>query len=224
MARLVPNPQALIEQLQRLLPHPSRPRTAPGPATEDRILDAALAAFTEDGIKATTMSRIARDAGISREWLYKHYRNRDAVVVAVTQREALRFIDGLAARAFQSDDLADAVMDAFVYAVEFLRDHELLQRVLTSEADVLSPRMILDATPVLGIAIQAGAGYLSALGDVEPERALLAAETIVRLAATITFAPRGSVDLHDPDELRRYARVMIPAILAATPSRSPLPQ
>jgi AcrR family transcriptional regulator len=220
MPRLVRSPQALIEQLLRLvpIPHPlaASPGPAPGPGTEERILDAALAAFSAHGIRATTMSQLARDVGISREWLYKHFRNRDAVVLSVTQREVLRFIDGLAHRAYDSDHVEGAVIEAFVYSVEFLRDHALLQRVLDSEADLLSLRMVLDAAPIVGIAVQTFAGYLSAVGDLPPEEAALVADTLVRLVGTITLVPRSAVDLHDPALLRRYAAAVVPAVLASS--------
>ena len=63
MARLVPNPQVL-DQLRRLV-SPAAPGRRDEPASVERILDAAHAAFAESGVGATTMTRIARDAGVS---------------------------------------------------------------------------------------------------------------------------------------------------------------
>jgi AcrR family transcriptional regulator len=54
------------------------------------------------------MSSIAAEAGLSREWLYRHFPNRDAVVAGVAQRELRRFIDGLAIRATDHTDVVDA--------------------------------------------------------------------------------------------------------------------
>jgi hypothetical protein len=110
--------------------------------------------------------------------------------------------------------LAGALTEAFVYSVEFLRDHPVLKRVLTSEGDTLSPRLLTGAQPVVGIAVRACAGYLNVLADLQPNEATLVAETLVRIVATIIVAPTGSLDLHDPDELRRYAAVVVPAVLA----------
>jgi AcrR family transcriptional regulator len=208
-----------------VLPHPPhhgrRPSPDPGPGTEERIIDAALAAFTERGIRGTTMSQVAQDAGISREWLYRHFRNRDALAVAVLRREAVRFIDGLAARAFRSDDVTEAVTDAVVYAVEFLRDHALLQRILRAEPDALTPAVLRDAAPVVGVAVQTGAGYLTALTDLTVEEATVVAETLVRLVGSTAVAPVGALDLHDPDQLRRYASAVVPAVLATATAHRP---
>lgn len=221
MARLIPHPQALIDQLLRLVIHPTPREPAGSTTTDERILDAALAGFTAHGIRATTMSQIARDAHISREWLYKRFPNRNAIVLAVTRREAVRLIDGLVVHVAEMHDVDEAATEAFVFAIEFLRDHALLQRVLTSETDALGPTLV-DAGPVVGIAVQTAAGYLSALGNLRPEDATVAAETIVRLAASIVLAPKGTLDLHDPVQLRRYARAAIPAILTVR-SGSPVP-
>jgi AcrR family transcriptional regulator len=214
MPKLVPSPQAIIDRLQRLLPLPVAERSPIGPTTEERILDAALAGFASRGVKATTMSQLARDTGISREWLYKHFRNRDAVLIAVAHRELFRFIDGLAKRAYDAEDVSGAVIDAFVYSVEFLRDHELLQRVLTTEPEIVNPQLVRRALPTVGLAVQAASSYLVALGF-DGDQAAVIAETLVRLVATITFAPKGQLDLHHSPALRAYASTIVPALLRA---------
>lgn len=106
----------------------------------------------------------------------------------------------------------------FVYAVEYLRDHALLQRVVRSETDVLNPRLLNSVTPIATLAVDAGAAYLANLGDLEPQRAAMLAETLVRLVGSSIVAPRGTLDLHDPDALRQYAGVMIPAVVEAAQS------
>lgn len=221
MPRTFRTPQELIEPILRFVA-PSSGREPAGPSTEQRILDAALAAFTEHGVRATTMATVARDAGVSREWLYKLFANRDALVLAVTRREVASFIDGLAVRAFGSSDFTAAVTDVFVYAVEYLRDHALLQRVVWSETDVLSPRLLDGAPSLVALAVDAGAAYLANLGDMEPARAAMLAETLVRLVGSSIVVPRGALDLHDPETLRRYAEAMIPAVVAGAQS-APLP-
>ena len=219
MARLVPNPNELLEQLRRLVaPPPTRERDEP--TSVDRILDAAYAAFAESGIGATTMTRIARDANVSREWLYRQFANRDAVVVAVSQREVGRFIDGLAARAFGADDLDDAMVETFIYAVEFLRDHEVLRQVVRTEPDAITGQLLRGGTSIIGVAVTAGAGYLTALGGVPADQATTIAEVLVRLVATITLTPVAALDLHDPEQLRRFTETVVPGVIAAATERA----
>ena len=217
MSRLVPNPQALLEHLRRLA-SPSPPGGRDEPTSVERILDAAYASFAESGVGSTTMTRIARDAGVSREWLYRQFANKDAVVVALTHREVGRFIDGLAVRAFGADDLDSAMVETFVYAVEFLRDHDLLRRVLRNEPEAITGQLLHEGAPLIGVAVQAGAGYLTALGGLPSDQAVIVAEVLVRLVATVTLAPNGALDLHDPDQLRRFATTVVPGVLAAATS------
>lgn len=218
MARALPTPQQLVEPLRRLLAPPAPAREKDGPTTGERILDAALAAFTAHGVRATTMTTVAKQAGISREWLYKFFANKDALVLAVTKREAVAFIDGLATRAGQDDDFTEAVTEVFVFAVEFLRDHQLLQRVLRSETDVLTAGTLGGVRPLLRQAIALAAGYLGALGGLEPEAAAMLAETMVRLIGSTIAVPEGVLDLHDPEVLRRYAATTVPAVVSAARS------
>jgi AcrR family transcriptional regulator len=216
MVKRIATPQALVDQVLRLLPHHPTP---PAPAAaETRILDAAQAAFTRHGIRATTMSQIAKDAGISREWLYKHFHNREAVVLGVVRREVLGFIGSLAVRAAEARDFDAAVVDAFVFSVEFLRDHPLLQQVLHTEPESVTPRLLASSSPALTLIVETSAGYIRSIGGLDQRQSTVLAETLVRVVATITLAPRGALDLHDPDQLRRYASAFVPAMVHAARS------
>lgn len=223
MARRAPNPQEILDQLRRLIPTHAVDRAKPEPTSTERILDAALAAFSQDGVRSVTMSRIARDAGVSREWLYRKFNNREGLIIAVAQREVSRFIDGLALRAPPTVGLDDAMVDTFVYAVEYLRDHELLQRVLQDEPDVITGRLLSDGRPVMTLAVTAAASYLSALSDLDDTSAMIIADALVRIITVIVFIPVGPLDLHDPDELRRYARTVVPSVIAGARSATAQP-
>ena len=161
------------------------------------------------------MSSIARATGISREWLYKHYRNRGAVVIAVTTREVSRFIDGLAAHVTQYDDVEGMITESVAYAVEFHRAHALLQRVIRNEPEILTAVLLDPGGSVLATAVDVSAAYLTALAPLEPEQSVVLAETLVRLVLAITIAPYGRLDLRNPDELRNFARQVVRALLAA---------
>jgi AcrR family transcriptional regulator len=52
----------------------------------DRLLDAALALFNEDGYEKTTMEGIARAAGASTKTIYSRYENKAALLTAVVRR------------------------------------------------------------------------------------------------------------------------------------------
>ena len=214
MTRPHPTPGQVVERLAGRVPGLGE-RTAPEPSTSERILDAALAAFSRQGIRATTVTEIARDAGISREWLYKHYPSRDAIVVAVTQREIARFIDHLAVGASQAADFAGAVTDAFVFSVEFLRDNELVRQIRLTEPEVFTGSRLHGTASVVDRAVGAATAYIGLIGDLDEPDAAFVADTLIRLILSIVAVPRSAVDLYDGAELRSYAARLVPAVIEA---------
>jgi AcrR family transcriptional regulator len=57
-----------------------------GRSTAQHIADVAATLFYRDGIQGVGVDRIADVAGITKRTLYKHYRTRDALVVAALRR------------------------------------------------------------------------------------------------------------------------------------------
>ncbi|MGN2640233.1 TetR/AcrR family transcriptional regulator [Nocardia takedensis] len=48
----------------------------------DRLLDAAQKLLADKGIRATTVSEVAEEAGVSRAWLYRHFPDKSALLGA----------------------------------------------------------------------------------------------------------------------------------------------
>lgn len=202
----------LAERLQSALLPSEQPHSPAVLSATDRILDAAARRFSEVGVARTTMSSIATEAGMSREWLYRHFSNRDAVVAGVSQCELRRFIDGLAVRASDHTDVVDALTDAFVYTVEFLRDHRMLTGIIDRDIALSGPDISNHASGLLGVSVRTFAGYLVDNGGYDAPAATVIAETLSRLVASTVLAPIAELDLHDPDTLRHYAQRVVPAI------------
>lgn len=69
----------------------------------DRILDAALALFLENGYEVTSMKAIARKAGASSKTLYSRYANKSDMLAAVGQRILDRSLEQTPSRAPDTD-------------------------------------------------------------------------------------------------------------------------
>jgi AcrR family transcriptional regulator len=67
----------------------------------DHLIDTAIAAVREVGPAGVTMSGLAKRAGVSRQTLYNHFADVDAILVAYVQLEAA--IDQAALRAVMRD-------------------------------------------------------------------------------------------------------------------------
>ena len=54
--------------------------------TKERILQAALTLFAQDGYRAVSVSAIAGKLGITKGALYKHYENKQAIFNSIVER------------------------------------------------------------------------------------------------------------------------------------------
>ena len=61
----------------------------------NRILDAAMHCYRARGVVATTIDDIARQASISRRTVYRYFANKQAVILAVVESQALIFFGEL---------------------------------------------------------------------------------------------------------------------------------
>lgn len=59
---------------------------ASGSSTDERIIEAALGLISREGLGAVTMRGIAQTAGVSRQTLYNHYPDVDAIVAEAVGR------------------------------------------------------------------------------------------------------------------------------------------
>jgi AcrR family transcriptional regulator len=91
------------------------PLRADAKRNRDRLLDAAVRAFSGGGADATLES-IAKDAGVGIGTLYRHFPTREALVEAAYRNELARLCDGVAdlLADLPPDEAARAWMDRFV--------------------------------------------------------------------------------------------------------------
>jgi AcrR family transcriptional regulator len=62
--------------------------TSGGPTARDRVLDAATELFYSQGIRAVSADKIIERAEITKVTFYRHFRTKDALVVAYLERQA----------------------------------------------------------------------------------------------------------------------------------------
>lgn len=125
-------------------------------AVDDPVLDAALAAFLDFGIRRTSMGEIARRAGISPATLYRRYAAKSDVVMAVGLREAHRDLAAIDARIDTAAAPVEQLTQLYLEVSARLTGNRLLTRILETEPETVLPRLTLEAGPLLDI----GRGYL----------------------------------------------------------------
>ncbi|MER2027366.1 MAG: TetR/AcrR family transcriptional regulator [Lachnospiraceae bacterium] len=60
-------------------------------STKDRILDAALTLFAENGYNGTSVEQIAKAVGIKAPSLYKHYKSKEGILNALIDSAEVRY-------------------------------------------------------------------------------------------------------------------------------------
>ena len=182
----------------------------------DPVLDAALEAFEDVGVRRATMHDIARRARLGRATLYRRYADKEAVVEAVLLREMRRFVGWLDGRIDHITDPAEQIVECYVAVVGGLRAHSLLNRLIALEPADWLPGLTRDWGPVLAVARghlaaklrqHQAAGRLPAF-DPEP-----AAEVFVRLAHSMLLTPSGCLPEDDDARTRAFARAHLVPIV-----------
>ncbi|MFC9895385.1 TetR/AcrR family transcriptional regulator [Nocardia sp. NPDC127579] len=186
--------------LQRILDKPV--------ADGEKLLESALSAFLDFGIKRTSMGEVARRAGISPATLYRRFESKNDLVEAVSVREAQRFVAEIDKRVQGiAGGPDDQLVEIFVAFIGAIAGNALLRRLLGTEPDLILPRLTTEAGPILAVGRTYLAGKLRELrpadGDFDAD---LVAEVMARLAHSLALTPDGLIPLADPAAGREFAR------------------
>ena len=114
-----------------------RPQQARSQLTVEAILAAAAQVFEARGYGAGTTNRIAERAGVSIGSLYEYFPNKDAIVVALAERELARERQQILELLERSEDegLADLLRQFVETIVDFHARSPGLHRILFDEAE-----------------------------------------------------------------------------------------
>jgi AcrR family transcriptional regulator len=187
--------------LQRILEKPV--------ADGEKLLESALSAFLDFGIKRTSMGEIARRAGISPATLYRRFESKNDLVEAVSVREAQRFVASIEKQVRTVSGNDDQLVEIFVAFIGAIAGNELLRRLLRTEPDLILPRLTTEAGPILAVGRDYLAEKLRELRDAGGTHdfdADLVAEIMARLALSLALTPDGLIPVSDRGAAREFAR------------------
>lgn len=187
--------------------------SGPEDQSQAKVLDAALMAFLDFGIKRTSMVEVARRGGLSLATLYRRFAGKNDLIQAVGLRQARQLVDEIDA-AVQGPIECDAsaeeqIIALFIAFTEGLRSNQLLGRLLKTEPEIVLPYLTVQGAPVIELGRDYLAEFIARLqaeGKVPQYDPLPLAEMIARAALSLALTPQTVIPLDDPDELRRFAR------------------
>jgi AcrR family transcriptional regulator len=150
----------------------------------DGVLDAARACVLDVGFRRTTLTDVARRAGVSRMTLYRRYPDLEAVFAALMTREFGRVIaraDAVAEGATARERMVAMV----VHGSRSLAEDPLFVRLLDVDPELLLPYVTRRLGGMQRIAVAAGAAALagadgSVRDDASPEVLSAGVELIAR--------------------------------------------
>ncbi len=112
----------------------------------DRLLDAARESILSVGWKRTTLTDVARRAGVSRMTVYRTYPDMPALFGDLMTREWAEVVAAAVATQGPASDIAgdgpERVAAGLVGAVAALRDNDLLRRILDVDPELLLPYLL----------------------------------------------------------------------------------
>jgi AcrR family transcriptional regulator len=151
---------------------------------QDRLLDAARECVLAVGVRRTTVTDVARRAGVSRMTLYRRFPDLEAVLAALMTREFGRLVAEAADRT-AGTTARERVVAMVVHGSRELADDPLFVRLLDVDPELLLPYVTRRLGGMQRIAVAAGAEALAAADgsvrtDASPEVLSAGIELIAR--------------------------------------------
>lgn len=184
-------------------------------AAQTHFIDAAEACFERYGVTKTTMEDIAKMAGVSRPTVYRHFPDRDSLILAVIMRRAQALIGKAQAFLRKQDCFEDQLIEGLLFLVKTGRTDPFV-RILVSPAHLDLAQQLVGATDaVVDLTYAMWEPVLSeaaARGELNPD---LDFRAIARWLTHVELILVGRFDLStDDDEIREMLRTFIaPAFL-----------
>ncbi|MGW3915892.1 TetR/AcrR family transcriptional regulator [Streptomyces sp. NPDC005070] len=126
-------------------PRPRRPLRADAQRNEDRLLEAAAAAFAREGMGASVKD-IARAAGVGVGTLYRRFPSKELLVAAIYRLEVQRLCE-VAAQLAATQPPVDALRQWMERFIDFMAAKQgmadALRAVLTDDSEKLETRAVL---------------------------------------------------------------------------------
>lgn len=175
---------------------------------------AAVAQCEEVGLRRVTMEDVARRAGLGRATLYRHFASKDALVQAIILSEAEAFFAALDGAVADCETDEERLTEGFAFAIDYVRNHALLAKLLRTEPETLLPYLI-GGGQLITIATEAVAQRIH--GDASrSERDHETAELLVRLVLSLALTPQSGLGAEDRRGAITLARRhLVPSLRAA---------
>jgi AcrR family transcriptional regulator len=174
--------------------------------TRQRIIEATYACVARWGLAKTRVEDTAREANVSRATVYRYFPGgRDELIHDVVAWESFAFFLRLYEEVHGATSL-EAVMERGIrFAHRSIEEHEVLQRVMQTEPEILLPTLTLESNRIREGIAEFLLPYLHQHGLADGVDPVQAAHFLARMILSYMASP-GRWDLDDPIQVRQLVR------------------
>jgi AcrR family transcriptional regulator len=172
----------------------------------ERLLQATYDCVARWGLAKTTVEDAAREAGVSRATVYRYFPGgREELIAAVVGWEYARFFLRLYEELSDAATLEEVMERGLMFAHRALVEHDVLQRILVTEPEILLPRLTIEANQTHTMVAAFLRPYLVRHGLAEGADLEVAADFLARMVLSYIASP-GRWDLDDPEQVALLVR------------------
>ncbi|HXH80693.1 TetR/AcrR family transcriptional regulator [Nocardioides sp.] len=183
---------------------------ARGPVAADAYLDAARDCILDVGWRRTTLTEVARRAGVSRMTIYRSWPDMPQLLSDLMTREGTAIVTASEPQA--------PLIDRIIGAVRAIRDNELFVRIVELDPELLLPYLLNRRGRSQDLIIELIEGTVregQAEGTVRPGNPTAMARALVLAAHGFVISGHTMVDDEvSEDDLYDEARLLISRVLA----------
>ena len=185
-------------------------------AEDDPLLDAAHACVMAVGVRRTTLTDVARRAGVSRMTVYRRFNDVAALIQALMTREFAAVLADVVSAGAAAPTVRERVSRGAAEGVARLGDHALFQRLLDVDPELLLPYVVQRRGAFQHLVLEA---FGALLADGMAEGSIRRTDPAA-LAAALELTLRGwvlAVRADDPEDLRARALNELQPMLEGAP-------
>ena len=119
-----------------------------------RLLDTTKAMYTEAPMTGVTMEEVAKAAGVGRATLYRHFKNRDDLLLAVIEREAVIIAGRVEKKISKIDSPGEYIIEGMVQAMDEINKSALLSSMLQPRNSSIVNRLLFDSDRLVNIGLE----------------------------------------------------------------------
>ncbi|MFI8488904.1 TetR/AcrR family transcriptional regulator [Streptomyces rubrogriseus] len=125
-----------------MTPNRHNQSTRQTPSDSDTVLDAVRDCVLAVGVRRTTMTDVARRAGVSRMTLYRRWPDVRSLVGDLMTREWIAVATGAVPEPAQDTDIRSRMVEGLVAGAEAFRAHPLFRKIVDVDPELLLPYVL----------------------------------------------------------------------------------